>query len=381
MMRKIVLFCSVLILAACNRQQVKISGRIANADAVVLHLDEVDVYENRPTDSVVLKKNGSFNFKFETRIPCFYQLRLPGDRIIVLFPKPGEHIRIEADGVNLLSSLQIKGSPESEQVNELIRALQHARNQLDSLVSLYNKAEDDSVRNRLNASYLEVIEKHRKYTINFILSHTNSMASLYALYQQYQPGSYVFYKTTDMQFFKIVSDSLSKYVPGSKHVIALKAYTENMINNYKSGLIMQKAGQSEVGLPGIALPDFDGDTVAMKSLKQRYILLSFWASYSKGSVSQNLELKKIYNRYKNRGFEIYQVSFDNSLENWKDAVRFDELPWTSVIDVTFPNSAVAGNYNITGLPSNYLIDKEKETILGKNLTPVQLQLKLDDIFN
>ncbi len=380
-MRKIVLFCFVLILAACNRQQVKISGRFSNADNTVLHLDEVDVYENRPSDSVVLKKNGSFSFKFETRVPCFYQLRLSKDRIIVLFPKPGEHIRIEADADNLLSSLQIKGSPESEQVSDLIRALQHATSHLDSLVSLYNKAEEDSVRNRLNASYLDIIEKHRKYSINFILTHTNSLASLYALYQQYQPGSYVFYKTTDMQFFKIVSDSLSKHVPGSKHVIALKAYTDKMIKNYKSELILQNAGQSEIGLPGIALPDFAGDTVALESLKQRFVLLSFWASYSKGSVSQNLELKRIYNRYKNRGFEIYQVSFDNSLENWKDAVRFDELPWISVIDVTYPNSNVAGNFNITGLPSNYLIDKEKETILGKNLTPAQLQLKLDDLFN
>jgi len=268
-MRKIVLFCFVLILAACNRQQVKISGRIANADNTVLHLDEVDVYENRPSDSVALKKNGSFVFNIETRVPCFYQLRLSKDQIIVLFPKPGERIKIEADAGNLVSSLQIKGSPESEQVNDLISVLQKTKYKLDSLVSLYNKAGEDSVRNRLNASYLDVIDKHRKYSINFILTHTNSLASLYALYQQYQPGSYVFYKTTDMQFFKIVSDSLSKHVPGSKHVIALKAYTDKMIKNYKSELILQNAGQSEIGLPGIALPDFAGDNKQKVKLKER----------------------------------------------------------------------------------------------------------------
>jgi peroxiredoxin len=368
-------------LVGCNRDRVKISGRIINAEGEMLHLDEVDIYDNIPSDSIMLNKNGRFRFTFDTRLPCFYQLRLSPEKIIVLFPKPGDHIRINADAGDLLSSLKIEGSHETEQVTKLIRSLQETRNQLDSVVLLYNRAEDDSVRERLNSEYLGIMELHRKFSISFILTHYNSLSSLYALYQQYQTGSYVFYKTTDIQFFKIVSDSLSKYIPGSKHVIALKAHTSNLLNDYKSRMILQRADQTQVIMPGITLPDFEGDTIALSSLKNRYVLLSFWASYSKASVSQNLELKKIYSRYKKRGFEIYQVSFDNSIDNWRDAVRFDELPWISVIDVTFPNSAVAGNFNVTQVPANYLIDRKNESILGKNLTPAQLQLKLDDIFN
>ncbi len=58
-----------------------------------------------------------------------------------------------------------------------------------------------------------------------------------------QPGGYVFYKTSDLQFFRIVSDSLEKYYPGSKHVAALKAYTENMIAKYKSQLLLRSAAK------------------------------------------------------------------------------------------------------------------------------------------
>jgi len=53
MMRKIIFYGCVLLLAACNREQVRISGHIAHAGEMMLHLDEVDVYENRPADSVV----------------------------------------------------------------------------------------------------------------------------------------------------------------------------------------------------------------------------------------------------------------------------------------------------------------------------------------
>lgn len=74
-----------------------------------------------------------------------------------------------------------------------------------------------------------------------------------------------------------------------------------------------------------------------------------------------------------------QVSFDNNEETWKQAIRYDELPWINVIDIMYPNSVVAGNYNITGIPANYLIGRDNVSIIGKNLTPAQLKDKLQDI--
>lgn len=380
-MRKTILLCCILALAACSKDQVKISGRILNAGKAVLHLSEVDVYNTIPADSVVLDKNGRFSFTIDTKVPCFYQLSLSPEKIIVLFPKPGQRIKIEADATNLLSTLKTEGSHDTEQVTKLIRMLNETKMQLDSIGKLYKQATTDSARNALNTEYQGILEQHRKSSITYILTHYNSLSSLYALYQQYQPGAYVFYKTTDMQFFKIVSDSLSKYFPGSKHVTALKAYTNKIIGDYKSRVILQSANQAEESLPSIALPDFAGDTITLKSLKGKYVLLSFWASYSTGSVNQNLELKKIYEKYKGQGFEIFQVSFDNSKDSWRQAVRFDELPWISVIDEKYPNSLVAASYNVTQLPANYLIGKDNVSILAKNLTPVQLQEKLQDLYN
>jgi peroxiredoxin len=380
-MRKIVLFCFVLLLAACGKEQVKITGHISNAGKAVMYLDEIDVYDIIPADSVALKKNGRFSFSFDSKVPCFYQLRLSPDKVIILFPKPGQHIKITADANNLLASLAIEGSHDTEQITKIIRLLDQTKVRLDSITTLSKSITQDSILIRLNKEYLDILERHRKVSIAYLLTHSNSLSSLYVLYQQYQPNSYVFYKTTDIQFFKIVSDTLTKYYPGLKHVTALQAYTNNLIGKYKSQVLYQQALQGGVSLPVVALPDMAGDTITLKSLKGKYVLLSFWSSENKSCVSQNLELKKVYEKYKSRNFEILQVAFDNSKEAWGRAVRFDELPWKSVIDEGFQNSPIAGNYNITQLPANYLIDKDNVTILGKNLTPYQLQTKLQDLYN
>jgi peroxiredoxin len=249
---------------------------------------------------------------------------------------------------------------------------------MDSITDLFNKAQTDSMRFKLNEAYRGILDSHRKYSISYILGHYKSLSSLYALYQQYQPGGYVFYKTSDLQFFRIVSDSLKKYYPGSKHVAALKAYTDNMIGRYKSQVLLQSATKS-TSLPEIRLPDMAGDTVNLADFSGKYVLLCFWASGDQVSVSQNLELKKVYSGFRKKGFEIVQVSFDNSVDSWRKAVRYDELPWVSLIDTRYPNSVIAGNYNITSIPTNYLISKDNMTILAKNLTPAELRDKLSDL--
>jgi peroxiredoxin len=372
-----ILFC-FLGLIACNKEQVRISGRIVHAEKQVLHLDEVDVYKNIPTDSVILDKKGKFSFSYSSKEAGFYQLRLTRDKYIVLFPEPGQHIEIQADANNLLASLDVSGSHGTEQITKLIRMLSETRILLDSVNTEYKNARSDTAKARLNKEYQNILERHRKNSIAYILTNYNSLSCLYVLYQQYLPNSYVFYKATDMQFFKIISDSLEKYYPGSRHVKALRAYTDNMISRYKSTLLMQSATSTNT-LPKLALPDMAGDTVNLTSFKGRYVLLVFWASYDENSVNLNLELKKIYQQYRKKGFEIVEVSFDNSPDEWKRAVRYDELPWISLIDESYPKSTVAGNYNVTSIPASYLIAKDNTSILAKNLTPVQLRDRLQEL--
>ena len=185
----------------------------------------------------------------------------------------------------------------------------------------------------------------------------------------------------DIQFFKIVTDSLIKRYPKSNHVKVLKINTSNLLQGYNSQKILSLAKPENLVLPEIYLPDVKGDSMSLLSLKGKYVLLSFWASWDKESINANLKLKDVYEKYHKRGFEIYQVSFDKSARQWHYAVRFDKLPWISVNDSSFPNSLIARNYNVNSLPWNYLIDRNMDNIIEKNLSSQELNKLLSELLN
>ena len=381
-MKKIpLILLSVLGLVACNRHKLVVSGNITNADTLQLYLEEVDIYQTNKLDSVKLNHNGNFRFKISLPNPGFYQLELSGGQNVVLFPKPGDHIIVQADRKNLLSTLQVEGSFDTEQVLKLVKDLSLTKARLDSINVQFEQTNDNAMLDSLQHQYEDIIDAHRKFSIAFILTHYNSLSSLYALYQQYQPGSYVFYRNTDLQYFKIVTDSLKKYYPDARHVKALEAFTDRLIGNYNASLVLKLAENTEPSLPEVALPGLTGDTITLQSVNAPYVLLDFWASWSPESVDMNRQLIKIYNDFKRKGFEVLAVSLDNSSESWTRAIKFDELNWINVIDEKYPNSMAAARYNVTELPATYLIDLKNKTILGKNLSTLQLQERLSQLLN
>ena len=366
---------------ACTNERSRITGRITESKGKMLYFEHVDAALTKTIDSVKLRNSGTFHFSAQVKMPDFYQLRLENNQIISLLVKPSESIKVNANGNQMTSSLEITGSSESENLNKLIRYLNETRVNLDSVGRLYASATADTMRERLYKEYTGILESHRKYSMAYLLTHTNSLTCIYVLYQELSPGNYVFYKTKDLQFFKIVRDTLNKYYPKSKHVIAFRKNANRILNNYQSQVLMEMADTVKTGLPAVELKDMNGTVRKLSSLKGKYVLLTFWASWNEDCIEQNLLLKEVYQRYYRQNFEILQVSFDNSPEEWKHAIRFDELPWLSVIDPTYPRSAIAASYNVQSLPSNYLIDKDNASILAKDISPDQLMVKLSELLN
>ncbi len=371
----------ILFIISCSRNDTRVKGKITSCSSEKIYFDEVDVYLTRAVDSMKLKKNGYFRFRDNSRFPKFYQLRLANGKTIQLLLEPGEKAEISADCSDLLNTLKIQGSEGSILMNEIIAALLKVTDKLDSIRNLYEDTNDSGLRDNLVIEYEKIMNDHRKYTIEFLLEHSTSLASFRALYQQYNDDLFVLNKLKDLQFYKIVTDSLVKKYPRVKQVIALKKNTQKLLSQYYNQKLLSFADTSNIGLPEIALPDTKGDTISLKSLKGKYILLSFWATWNSPSIEYNLGLKDVYKKYKNNGFEIYHISLDKSIESWNRYVIFDELEWINVIDTTYPYSKATGNYNVQVLPSNYLIDKDFITIIEKNLLPEQLDARLHELLN
>ena len=113
-------------------------------------------------------------------------------------------------------------------------------------------------------------------------------------------------------------------------------------------------------------------------LKGKTFLLMFWSAEAGNANSINADLKHIYDRFADKGFEIYQVGIDTSKALWVNTVQEQHLPWISVCDLRGANSPVLGVYNVSELPASYLIDTNGN-IVAKNIYGEQLAAALTEL--
>ncbi|RYD79722.1 MAG: TlpA family protein disulfide reductase [Sphingobacteriales bacterium] len=118
-----------------------------------------------------------------------------------------------------------------------------------------------------------------------------------------------------------------------------------------------------------------GATFRLSSLKGKYVLIDFWASWCAPCRQENPNVKRVYDKYKSKGFEILGVSFDKDPAAWKKAIEEDKMTWLHVSDLLEFQSAAAQTYVITAIPSTFLLDKEGR-IVAKNLRGAELEKKL-----
>ena len=132
--------------------------------------------------------------------------------------------------------------------------------------------------------------------------------------------------------------------------------------------------------PEISLNDPDENQLTLSSLRGKYVLLDFWAAWCRPCRVENPNIVKMYNKYKNYGFEVFQVSLDRDKSTWINAINKDGLnELNHVSDLKFWKSDAAITYNIKSIPASFFIDPDGK-IIAKNLRGPRLEKKLSEIF-
>lgn len=374
---------AALMMAACsNENRVTISGTFTRPEEGKVYLDLSEVDHTRTVDSATVKR-GRFRFVTEVKGPEFFQVRVQGNEFVSLLVMPGEKITLELGSSPVAMNYTVQGSPGSDDVRMLEQHLMRTRASLDSIRELYNALDDDELAVRgeeLDQAFRTLIEKQRKFNIKFVVENISSFSSIQALYQRFDENTYVLYQPRDLQYLKIVSDSLSVRYPVSRHVRALKENVTGELNQMYLDRIASLASE----LPGTnttpELPDINGRMISVASLKGKYVLVSFWNTTFKESLEELALLRSLYDTYHRKGLEIFQVSLDADEQRWKNVVRFEEIPWISVREPDPTNPSYARLLNITQLPSNVLYNPEGD-IINKDLLGRNLVIRLDQIFN
>ncbi len=131
--------------------------------------------------------------------------------------------------------------------------------------------------------------------------------------------------------------------------------------------------------PEIALPTPTGEILALSSLKGKYVLIDFWASWCGPCRQENPNVVKTYAKYKDKGFEIFGVSLDKDKAAWIRAIENDRLVWKHVSDLQYWNSVGAQAYGVNSIPMTFLLDPAGK-IVAKGLRGPALEQYLENIF-
>jgi len=171
-------------------------------------------------------------------------------------------------------------------------------------------------------------------------------------------------ETINEELFFYLAEVYQKEFPNSKLISALKERVAKLAQ-YKIGAV----------IPEIELPNAQNQKIKLSSLKGKYVLVDFWASWCSPCRSENPNVKRLYQQYKSKGFEVLGVSIDQKREDWLKAVKEDEITWLQVLD---QNSAVAQQFNVRAIPTTFLVDKNG-VIIAKNLRGERLEEKLAEL--
>ncbi|MFO0320827.1 MAG: TlpA family protein disulfide reductase, partial [Bacteroidota bacterium] len=149
---------------------------------------------------------------------------------------------------------------------------------------------------------------------------------------------------------------------------------------------MAKEGKLMVGAiaPDINLAQPNGENLAMSSLRGKYVLIDFWASWCGPCRQENPAVVAAYHKYQNlkfkngNKFEILSVSLDQNKTSWIKAIEKDGLIWENhVCDFLGWNNSIAQRYGVNAIPTNFLINGDG-IIIGKALRGQDLENALQN---
>lgn len=348
-----------------NKPHFTLKGKIEGAtDSTVLYLYKRGITGADLVDSVKVKKDATFKIEAPApQYPDLYILAL-GKQMINLAVDSIETIEISAKSKDFATSYHVQGSVQSDLIRKMyLKQVEVTKTLHDLKAKLDKKEIADSVY--VNQAQ-KATKEFRDMSTQVILNNLRDLSAYYALFQQVD--GYSLYNPLvkeDSRYFAAVATAWDTYHTKSPRAEHLKNYTLNTIAKRRAmeGKISTSTEKAvtvnESEYYNISLPGLDERNIELKSLRGKTVLLDFTVYQDENAPAHNMALNKVYQKYKNSGFTIYQVSFNTPLHLWRTSAN--NLPWTCVREDD-SNSNLISRFNIQNLPTMFIVDKQGDIV-------------------
>jgi len=357
----------ILVATAFSPQRgYKLTGQLKGLDKGLAYLSH-RIGDKEIKDSAVIT-NGRFTFSGTVPEVKIYTLKIKGDKQQKNFFLENREISIIGDKDSLFNA-KVVGSPET-----------------DTYFGFYNgpwrtiTAKAGQIYRRLDSANqkgkLTLTPAQRK-------PFDDDFKALDVLNQN-AIKAYVAAHASSVAVAAIVEDRFINYPNPEQAAIMYALFSPAVKNSFYGKAIKESLALTNKTAPGKLAPDFtmndvDGNPIKLSSLRGKYVLVDFWASWCGPCRKENPNVVAAYKKYHDKGFEILGVSLDGKKEAWLKAIKDDGLTWKHVSDLKGWANAAASLYGVKSVPASFLLDKNGK-VVGKDLRGEELNDALAKLF-
>lgn len=303
----------------------RLTGKVNSLKEGKIYIQRYDNKIFKTIDSTLIK-NGRFSFTTKVELPELYALKFNEESYPVQLFLEDAPIEVNIPSVEKGDRAIIKGS-------------------------------------RAQAYFEKSSKEQRGLTAKqFIEADPKSIVAAYTLFRNYS--------------YNLSPDEIEEHI----HLLDVSLQQTQYVRILKDLIVKQRAV-----LPGNKALDFvstdsEGNKVRFSEhLGQGYVFLDFWAAWCGPCRRENPNIVAAFQKYKDKGFQIFGVSLDKKKEDWLKAIKDDGLNWTQVSDLAYWDSEATALYGVRFIPSNFLIDKNG-VIVARNIRGEALQQKLKELY-
>lgn len=344
-----ILFMAVLLFTACKKQNpnlFQLEGEVAGLQQDTLYIIGIDERFER-MDTIFSNEDGTFDYETEIDTITPFCLVFPNNRLVFFFGERTATTYIKG-GMAFADSITVTGGQTNEELNLFY-------SKLDSLEKF------DS--NYIELNSLQQLNAIQARVDSFVVAHPYSEACI-NLIRDY----YVNIDNPNIQKITEIIKKLSGTLQDNSYLKeVIKKVTNKQLNTINSSF------------PLFELYDSKGDTLRPKDFQDKFLLITFWASWNAQSIEALKVIGKLQEKFKKEDFEVINISLDVNKQKWLNAIQSDTLTGYQVCEGKAWNSSFIERYNIREIPATILLNKQKR-IVAFDLLGEELDKRLESLF-